>query len=316
MTNDERKRLDVFVAGSTGMVGSAIYRRLVKDGYNVLTGPVPRVDLRHQEWALALLKDLAPDWVFLAAAKVGGIHANNTYPASFIYDNLMIETNVIHASYLAGVKKLMFLGTSCIYPRLASQPMKEEELLGGYLEPTNKAYAIAKIAGIVMAQSYNSQYGTNFVSVMPTNLYGPNDNFDLANSHVIPALIRKTHEAKIGAADYLEVWGTGRPRREFLHVDDLADACVFLMERYDSSEIINIGTGTDVTIRELALLIKEVVGFDGDIRFNESMPDGTPRKLLDISRVSALGWKPSIPLREGLASTYAWYVEKEAARRG
>ncbi len=316
MTNDERKRLKVFVAGSTGMVGSAIYRRLVKDGYNILTGPVPRVDLRQQESALALLKDLAPDWLFLAAAKVGGIHANNTYPATFIYDNLIIETNVIHASYLAGVKKLMFLGTSCIYPRLASQPMKEEELLGGYLEPTNKAYAVAKIAGIVMAQSYNTQYGTNFISVMPTNLYGPNDNFDLASSHVIPALIRKTHEAKISGADQLEVWGTGRPRREFLHVDDLADACVFLMERYQSGDIINIGTGTDITVRELALLITEVVGFEGDIRFDDSMPDGTPRKLLDVSRLTALGWKPSITLREGLASTYAWYVENRATRRG
>jgi GDP-L-fucose synthase len=305
------KNYKVFVPGATGMVGSAIKRRLVKDGYSVLAGPVPRVDLREQQAARNLLQELSPDWVFLAAAKVGGIYANNTYPADFIYDNMMIQTNVMHAAYLTGVKKLMFLGSSCIYPRLAAQPIKETELMSGYLEPTNEPYAVAKIAGIVTARSYNRQYGTHFISVMPTNLYGPHDNFHLEDSHVVPALIRKTHEAKLAEEDHVKVWGTGKPLREFLHVDDLADACVFLMETYDSSEIVNIGTGVDITIIELALTVREVVGFKGEIRFDESMPDGVPRKLLDISRITDLGWKPSIPLKEGIASTYAWYLENE-----
>jgi len=305
----------VFVAGATGMVGSAICRRLARSRYEPLQGPSTRPDLRDPAAVHSLLTDLKPDWLFLAAARVGGIHANSTFPAEFIYDNLMIQSNVLHASYRHGVKKLLFLGSSCIYPKEAPQPLREEYLLSGFLEETNKPYAVAKIAGIVMAQSYNRQYGTNFISVMPTNLYGPNDNFDLQDSHVIPALLRKTHEAKVTGAEFVEVWGTGRPKREFLHVDDLADACVFLMERYDSSEIINIGTGVDIPIRDLAALIKEVVGYQGAIRFNPEMPDGTPRKQLDVSRLTALGWSPSISLEEGLRSTYRWYLENEARLR-
>lgn len=301
----------VFVAGSTGMVGSALVRRLRQGPYEVLTGPVPRVDLRDQKAAQCLLADLRPDWVVLAAAKVGGIRANIDFPADFIYDNLAIQTNVIHGSYLAGVKKLLFLGSSCIYPRLAPQPMKEECLLSGYLEPTNEPYAIAKIAGIVMARSYNRQYGTQYISVIPTNLYGPNDTFDLSGSHVIPALILKTHQAKIAGADSVDVWGSGNPRREFLHVDDVADACAFLMEQHDGEEIINVGSGVDMAIRDLASLVAEVVGFEGGMRFNATQPDGTPRKLLDVSRMTGLGWKPSISLREGLASTYRWFLENQ-----
>ncbi|MBI4964286.1 MAG: GDP-L-fucose synthase [Desulfomonile tiedjei] len=315
MSDVPRKETTVFVAGATGMVGSALARHLGRKGYALLKGPTPRVDLTNQQATLDLLKELKPDWLFLAAAKVGGIHANATYPADFIYNNLMIQTNVLHAAHLAGVKKLLFLGSSCIYPKFAPQPMKEEELLSGYLEPTNEPYAIAKIAGIIMAKSYNRQYGTNYVSVMPSNLYGPNDNFDLEHSHVIPALLRKTHEAKVARADSIEIWGTGAPLREFLHVEDLADACVFLMENYSSSEPVNIGAGTDLSIRELALLIKDVVGYDGEIHFNPDKPDGTPRKLLDVSRIKSLGWRPSIPLREGLESTYRWYVENESRLR-
>jgi len=309
------KKPVALVVGSTGMVGRAICQRLRRSGYPLAGAPTPRGDLRNQEVAHALTSQLAPDWVFLAAAKVGGIHANNTYPADFIYDNLMIQTNVIHASYLCGVKKLLFLGSSCIYPREAPQPIKEEHLLSGYLEPTNEPYAIAKIAGIITARSYNRQHGTNFISVMPTNLYGPYDRYDVENSHVVPALIRKMDDAKKAGADHVEVWGSGEPRREFLHVDDLADAAVFLMENYDSSEIINIGTGEDITIRELAFLIKETVGFRGEIRFDRSRPDGTPRKLLDVSRLTALGWRHSIPLKEGLASTYKWYLENQHSLR-
>jgi GDP-L-fucose synthase len=297
-----------FVAGSTGMVGSAILRRVVSAGYPVV-GPVSRVDLRDQKASIELLKDLKPDWVFLAAARVGGIYANSTFPADFIYDNLMIQTNVLHGAHLSGVTKLLFLGSSCIYPKFAPQPMKEESLLSGYLEATNKPYAIAKIAGIIMSQAYNKQYGTNFISVMPTNLYGPNDNFHLKDSHVIPALLRKTHEAKVSGAEFVEIWGTGDPMREFLHVDDLADACVFLMENYDSGKIVNIGVEQDISVRDLAHLIREIVGFEGEIRFNPDMPDGTPRKLLDTTRLSALGWKPSRSLRQGLAETYQWYLE-------
>lgn len=292
-----------------GMVGSAICGRLKRSGYGVLSEPMPRVDLRNQTTAHDLLEDLKPDWVFVAAAKVGGIVANSSYPADFIYDNLSIQTNIIHGSYLAGVKNLLFLGSACIYPRLAPQPMREEYLLSGHLEPTNEPYAVAKIAGIVMCQSYNRQYGTNFISLMPTNLYGPNDNFNLSNSHVIPALIRKMHEAKQSHADFVEVWGSGRPTREFLHVDDLADAGVFLMDKYNSGEIVNVGTGLEITIRNLALLIKDVVGFNGEIRFNEDKPDGMPRKVLDVSKMTALGWKPSISLENGLEMTYKWYVD-------
>ena len=284
----------------------------------------------------AFFKSEKPEYVFLAAAKVGGILANNTYPAEFIYENLMIETNVIHHAYKAGAKKLLFLGSSCIYPRDCPQPMKEEYLLSGRLEPTNEPYAVAKIAGIKMCQAYNRQYGTRFISVMPTNLYGPGDNFDLETSHVLPALIRKFHEAKIREANLPEVtsglkrsapptssersersspvssvtiWGTGTPRREFLHVDDLADACVFLMNRYEDSEILNIGCGKDISIRELADLIKEIIGFKGTIRYDRTKPDGTPRKLLDVTKITALGWKPKISLQKGIERTYRWYVE-------
>jgi GDP-L-fucose synthase len=310
MTEQEKENLKIFVAGATGMVGSALCRRLKKGGYRVLVGPTPRVDLCDQAATRALFRELKPDWVFLAAAKVGGIEANRKYPADFFYTNLMIEANVLDGAYRVGVKKLLLLGSSCIYPREAPQPMKEEYLLSGYLEPTNEAYAIAKIAGIKMAQAYNQQYGTNFICAAPTNLYGPGDNFDLESSHVIAALLRKTHEATKRGQDFLEVWGTGKPRREFLHVDDLADACVFLMENYDSSEIINVGTGEDIAIQDLAILIKEVVGYRGAIRFNSTMPDGTPRKLLNVSRMTALGWQPSISLKEGLTQTYAWYARQ------
>ena len=260
------------------------------------------------------MADLRPDWVFLAAAKVGGILANMTYPADFIYQNLMIECNVINAAYQLGVKKLMFLGSSCIYPRLAPQPIKEEYLLGGFLERSNEPYAIAKIAGIIMAQSYNRQYGTNFICVMPTNLYGPNDNFDLETSHVVPALIRKTHEAKETGAESVQVWGSGRSLREFLHVEDLADACLFLMEHYNGIQIINVGTGKDISIRDLALLIKDIVGFNGSLKFDPSIPDGTPRKLLDVSLLFSLGWKQSISLREGLIDAYKWYRTHKAVQ--
>jgi GDP-L-fucose synthase len=278
----------VYVAGHTGMVGSSISRVLKAQGYT-LVAPSTRIDLRNQNATAVLIKDLKPDWIFLAAARVGGIYANSTYPAEFIYDNLMIEANIINAAYLNGVSKLLFLGSSCIYPKLAPQPMKEDYLLSGYLEPTNAPYAVAKIAGIMMTDAYNRQYGTNYIAVMPCNLYGPNDNFDLKNSHVIPALIRKTHEAKISGLDFVEVWGSGYPFREFLFVDDLAEACLFLMRNEVSGEIFNIGVGSDLTIRELAELISEVVGYKGELKFNSDMPDGTPRKLLDLSRSQALG---------------------------
>ncbi len=267
------------------------------------------MDLRDQKAAHTLLEELKPDWVFLAAAKVGGIYANNVYPAEFIYDNLMIQTNVMHAAFLTRVKKLLFLGSSCIYPKFALQPMKEDYLLSGPLEPTNEPYAVAKIAGIVMAHSYNRQYGTKFSCVMPTNLYGPHDNFDLQSGHVIAALLRKTHEAKASQSEFVEIWGTGNPRREFLHVDDLADACVFLMGRPDSVGLVNIGWGTDISVRDLAALIRDVVGYDGRMLFNPEMPDGTPQKLLDVTRLEALGWTPSISLRDGLEAMYRWYLE-------
>ncbi len=301
----------IYVAGSTGMVGSAICRRLARTDYTLLEGPRSRVDLREQAAVRELFDDLRPDWVFLAAAKVGGIRANATFPGDFIYDNLMINSNVMQAARQTEVKKLLFLGSSCIYPRLAPQPIKEEYLLGGYLESTNQAYAVAKIAGIMTAQSFNRQYGTNFISVMPTNLYGPYDNFDLESSHVLPALLRKTHEAKKSGDDFVQVWGSGKPMREFLHVDDLADACLFLMENYDSGDIVNVGRGKDISIKDLAYLIKAVVGYEGEIQFDPQKDDGTPRKLLDVGRLTALGWKPSIPFVEGVAATYEWYLENE-----
>jgi GDP-L-fucose synthase len=299
----------IYIPGHRGLVGSAIVRRLQRAGFtNLLTRTSAELDLRDQRAVADFFAAEKPDYVFLAAAKVGGILANNTYPAEFIYDNLAIQLNVIHQSYLNGVKKLLFLGSSCIYPKFAPQPMREEYLLDGKLEPTNEPYAIAKIAGIKMCQSYNRQYGTRYISVMPTNLYGPNDNFDLQNSHVLPALIRKFHEAKEKGQPYVEVWGSGTPRREFLHADDLADACLFLMQTYDDSEIVNIGVGEDISIAELAELIREVVGYEGELRFDRSKPDGTPRKLLDVSRLHSLGWQAAIPLREGIEQTYRWYV--------
>jgi len=269
------------------------------------------LDLRDQTAVNEFFKKEQPEYVFLAAAKVGGILANNTYPVDFLRDNLLIQTNVIDAAYRYGSRKLLFLGSSCIYPKFAPQPIKEEYLLTGELEPTNEPYAIAKIAGIKLCQAYNRQYGTNFISVMPTNLYGPGDNFDLETSHVIPALIRKFHEAKIKGKDQVVVWGSGKPFREFLHVDDLADACLFLMHNYNSSEIINIGTGKDLSIAELAYLIKDIIEYDGNIIFDTSKPDGTPRKLLDVSKLFNMGWKPKISLEEGIRSTYSWYQEHQ-----
>ena len=298
----------IFVAGHRGLVGSAIRRRLEAAGCgNIILRTHRELDLTRQAEVEAFFASEKPEYVFLAAAKVGGIWANSSYPAEFIYRNITIQTNIIHASYLSGVKKLLFLGSSCIYPRDCPQPMKEEYLLSGYLESTNEPYAVAKIAGIKMCQSYNRQYGTRYISVMPTNLYGPEDNFDLETSHVLPALIRKFYEAKERGLTEVVIWGTGTPRREFLHVDDLAGACVFLMEHYDGSEIVNIGVGEDQTIRELAEMIAEVVGFDGKLQFDPTKPDGTPVKLLDVGRLNRLGWKARIPLRNGLAETYEWY---------
>jgi GDP-L-fucose synthase len=295
------KTSKIYIAGHTGMVGSAFMRKLVNEGYsNLVTRELEELDLTNQEAVESFFSSERPEYVFLAAAKVGGISANNTYRAQFIYENLMIQSNIIHSSYKFGVKKLLFLGSSCIYPRECPQPIKEEYLLTGPLEKTNEPYAIAKIAGIKMCQAYNAQYGTNFISVMPTNLYGPNDNFDLNNSHVLPALIRKFVEAKRNGDSHVEVWGTGSPRREFLYVDDLADACLFLMNNYDSSEIVNIGCGEDISIKELAELIKKLVGYEGEIKYDMSKPDGTPRKLLDVSKLKGLGWRPKIDLRTGL----------------
>lgn len=299
----------IFVAGHNGMVGSAIIRRLKELGYNnIITANKNRLDLINQIHVQSFFSSEKPEYVFLAAAKVGGIKANNEMKADFIYQNLMIQSNVIKESQDFGVKKLLFLGSSCIYPKMSPQPIKEEYLLTGSLEPTNDAYAIAKIAGIKMCQSFNQQYGTNFISVMPTNLYGPNDNYDLNNSHVLPAMIRKFHEAKLEGKDKVEIWGTGTPMREFLFVDDLADACIYLMNNYNDSEIVNIGTGKDISIKDLALLIKDIVGFKGDIYFNSNMPDGTPKKLLDVSKLEGLGWKYKTSLREGIEKTYKEYV--------
>ena len=302
------RSVKIYVAGHTGLVGSALTRALASAGYkNLLVRTKEELDLTNQSAVRSFLTQERPERVFLAAAKVGGIVANRDTPAEFIRDNLVIETNIIHESYTAGVKKLLFLGSSCIYPKLAPQPIKEESLLTGPLEETNRAYAIAKIAGIELCRSYRAQYGAHFISVMPTNLYGPHDNFDLGTAHVIPALLRKFHEAKESGAPGVNVWGTGTPRREFLHVDDLADACLFLMEHYDEESIINIGTGEDLSIRELAKLIQKITNYGEEIAWDAEKPDGTPQKLLDVSKIHALGWKHRILLTDGIRSTYAWY---------
>lgn len=304
------KNAKIYLAGHTGLVGSAIYRALQRNGYtNIISRDLTELDLTIETDVKSFFNQEKPEYVVLAAAKVGGIHANNTYPADFIYQNLQIQNNVIHSSYKNGVKKLLFLGSSCIYPKLCPQPIKEEYLLTGELEPTNDAYAIAKIAGIKMCQAYNKQYGTNYIAVMPTNLFGYNDNFELQNSHVLPALIRKFYEAKQENQSQVAVWGTGTPKREFLFVDDLADAVIFLMNNYNGNEIVNIGRGEDVTIKELANIIKDIVGFKGELVFDDSKPDGTPRKLLDVSRLHSLGWKHQTSLEEGIKKTLDWYIE-------
>jgi GDP-L-fucose synthase len=306
------KDAKIYIAGHRGLVGSALVRALRKAGYyNLILRQRAELDLLDQRAVTRFFWTEKPEYVFLAAAKVGGIGGNSAYPADFIYQNLVIQNNIIHQAYLSGVKKLLFLGSSCIYPREAPQPIKEEYLLTGPLEETNKPYAVAKIAGIIKCQSYNRQYGTNFISVMPTNLYGPNDNFDLNNSHVLPALLRKFHEAKESGAKETVVWGTGKAKREFLHSDDLADACLFLMENYNGSEIINIGSGTDISILEIAELIKKIIGFRGRIVWDGSKSDGTPRKLLDVSRLHGLGWQHQITLEDGLKSYYRWYQRNE-----
>ncbi len=319
-------RSKIYVAGHRGMVGSAIVRKLQAEGYsNIVFRPHAELDLTDQRAVNAFFNVERPDYVVLAAAKVGGIYANNTYPAEFIYSNLMIEANVINTAFHHGVDRLLFLGSSCIYPRLANQPMEEAALLSGVLEPTNEPYAIAKIAGIKLCESYNRQYGTHYRSVMPTNLYGPGDSFDLENSHVLPALMRKFHEAREGGDASVEVWGSGTPRREFLHVDDLAAACVFVMglddatyEEYTQPMLsqINVGCGEDITIAELGGLVRDVVGYEGEIVYNPDKPDGAPRKLLDIERMKALGWRPRIGLREGLQGTYRWFLENWCIERG
>lgn len=295
----------IYIAGHRGMVGSAIVRKLEQEGFtNLLYRTSAELDLRNQAAVNAFFEAEMPAYVFLAAAKVGGILANNTYRAEFLYDNLIMEANIIHAAYQHGVKKLLFLGSSCIYPKLAPQPLKEEYLLSGFLEPTNEPYAIAKIAGIKLCESYRAQYGSNFISAMPTNLYGPNDNFDLEKSHVLPALIRKFHEAKKNGSPTVEVWGSGSPLREFLHVDDLADACYFLMQNYDGEQFVNVGFGEDISIKDLALLIKDIVGFEGELVWNTDKPDGTPRKLMDDSKMKGMGWSPKIGLAEGIRAVY------------
>lgn len=295
----------IYVAGHRGMVGSAIHRLLIREGYNpIVTRTSKELDLRNQKEVEIFFREEKPDYVFLAAAKVGGILANNTYRAEFLYDNLMIQNNVIHNAYRAGVQKLLFLGSSCIYPKLAAQPLREDALLTGLLEPTNEPYAIAKIAGIKMCDAYRSQYGCNFISAMPTNLYGPNDNYDLQSSHVLPALIRKFHEAKKKGLQEVTLWGTGSPKREFLHVDDLADACLFLMRHYDEAGFVNVGVGEDLSILDLALLIKNITGYSGIITNDITQPDGTPRKLMDVSKMKKLGWQAQIQLEEGIQNVY------------
>ena len=304
------KESKIYVAGHRGMVGSAIVRKLTSLGYtNLLTRTSTELDLRNQQQVADFFDVEKPEFVFLAAAKVGGIVANSTYRADFLYENLAIQNNIIHGSYLNKVKKLMFLGSSCIYPKLAPQPLKESYLLSGYLEQTNEPYAIAKIAGIKMCEAYRAQYGCNFISVMPTNLYGTNDNYDLVNSHVLPAMIRKFHEAKDKGASEMTLWGTGSPMREFLHADDLAEACLFLMENYNESELVNIGTGEDVTIKNLAALVKQIVGFKGEIIWDTSKPDGTPRKLMDVSKLHGLGWHHKIALEDGIKLAYQDFLK-------
>ncbi len=312
MMNNESK---IYVAGHRGLVGSAIVRKLEEKGYiNLVYRNSKELDLRDKNAVDNFFVEEKPEFVFLAAAKVGGIVANNEYPADFIRDNLLIQTNIIDAAYRNNVEKLLFLGSTCIYPKMAPQPLKEEYLLTGVLEPTNEPYAIAKIAGIKMCESYNRQYGTQYISVMPTNLYGENDNFDLHTSHVLPALIRKFHEAKESNASFVEVWGTGTPKREFLYSDDLADASIFLMNNYSGNEIVNIGVGDDLPIKELAEMIKETVGFTGEIQFDTSKPDGTPRKLVDVTKLNSLGWKATTSLEEGLKKAYQWFLDNQLTK--
>jgi GDP-L-fucose synthase len=315
--NEMQPDARVFVAGHRGLVGSAVVRRLEQEGFSrILTATREQLDLRDQAAVNYWFRANRPEYVVLVAGTVGGILANSTRPAEFIYDNMMIHATVVHAAHLFPVKRLLYLGSSCIYPRECPQPMKEEHLLSGLLEPTNEPYAIAKIAGIKLCQAYRTQYGCDFISAMPTNLYGPNDNFDLQSSHVLPALIRKFHDAKAEGHSEVGVWGTGSPRREFLHVDDLADACVFLIRRYDAAQHINVGTGEDLTIRELAERVRDAVHPDAQLVFDASKPDGTPRKLLDVSRLHALGWRHRIELSEGIASSYRWFLENHATARG
>ncbi len=307
------KQDKIYIAGHRGMVGSAIKRKLERDGFkNLICRTSDELDLRNQAAVHSFFESERPDFVFLAAAKVGGIMANDSYRADFIYENLMIESNIIHASWKSAVKKLMFLGSSCIYPKFAPQPLKEEYLLTGLLEHSNEPYAIAKIAGIKLCDAFRAQYGCNYISVMPTNLYGPNDHYDLKNSHVLPALIRKIHEAKINNESFVTIWGTGEPKREFLHVDDVADACVFLMENYDDPGLVNVGSGKDLTILELTKLISEIAGYSGEIHRDLSKPDGTPRKLMDVSKINAMGWKARISLEDGIRMVYEEYQKKLA----
>jgi GDP-L-fucose synthase len=305
----------IYIAGHNGMVGSSIVRKLQREGFtNLITRSSKELNLINQADVMAFFEETKPDYVFMAAAKVGGIQANNTYKGDFLYDNLMIQTNVIHASYLNKVKKMLFLGSSCIYPKFAQQPISEDSLLTGILEPTNEPYAIAKIAGIKLCDAYRDQHGCNFISAMPTNLYGPNDNYDLSNSHVLPAMIRKFHEAKLNDGKEVVVWGTGKPMREFLYVDDLADACYFLMNKYNDPGAINVGTGSDITIEDLAHLVKRIVGFEGEIVFDTSKPDGTPKKQLNVSKINQLGWSAKVSLEEGIKMAYASFLNNSKNR--